>query len=404
MRILIVASFIPYPPDSGARIRIWEIARRLRRDHEVVFGLHVRSHADLDRVEAIRRHGFKVITGRVNTGWRAAVTVLREIIFGGPPLFALRRSHELEKELARVHADTPFDVIQVEHFELARYACLIDGPSETVRSMILHDVLSVAYARMGGIERSIFWRTWRRYNSWRLKAYERKLLPGYSTCITMSEGDRDQIAAYVEPGRIHVLPNCVDSAAKTVLDEPLDGAPAILFIGLFLYPPNADAARWMLEEIFPRVRVEMPECSLYLVGGDPPRDVQTLSRQPGVFLTGRVDDVTTYYARCQIAAVPLRAGGGTRLKILEAMAFGRPVVSTTMGAEGLPVRNGEHLLLADAPGEFARACAGLLRDPALRSRLRNNGRSFVERGYRWDDCANAHVRLYEALSGKAIVS
>ncbi|HEY3840381.1 MAG TPA: glycosyltransferase family 4 protein [Bryobacteraceae bacterium] len=398
MRILIVASFIPYPPDSGARIRTWEIARRFQREHEVTFGLHVRSQSDLARVEAIRRHGFQVIAGSVNRGWRALVTGLFEILSGGPPLFALRRSRDLEIELARAHAAEPFDVIQIEHFELARYGRFIGTTDGAVRSMILHDVLSLAYARMASIERNPFWRIWRRYNSNRLKIYERRLLPAYSICITVSDNDCAQITGFVEPKRIHVLPNGVDTTAKTLLVEPGPDVPAILFVGLFLYPPNADAARWMLEEIFPRVRALLPECSLYLVGGDAPRDLIKLSRSPGVFLTGRVDDVTPYYARCQVAVAPLRAGGGTRLKILEAMAFGRPVVSTTLGAEGLPVKDGEHLLLADTAGDFARSTVELLQDPLRRSRLRKNARIFVERGYRWEDCAAAHLRLYETLS------
>jgi glycosyltransferase involved in cell wall biosynthesis len=400
MRILIVASFIPYPPDSGARIRTWEIARRLQRDHQVVFALHVRSQSDLARIEAIRQHGFEVIAGRVNTGWRAVATTLREVLSGAPPLFGLRRSRELETELARVHAAAPFDVIQIEHFELARYAQIIGGLPETVRSIVLHDVLSIAYARIARVERRPFWRLWRRYNSFRLRAYERKLLPQYTVCVTVSDNDRAQIAGFVPPGKIHVLSNCVDSETKTLLDEPPPGAPAILFVGLFLYPPNADAARWMVEEIVPSVRAILPNCSLYLVGGGASRRLRHLGRRPGVFLTGRVDDVAPYYARCQVATAPLRSGGGTRLKILEAMAYGRPVVSTTVGAEGLPVKNGEHLLFADTAQDFVRASVSLLLDPELRNRLRRNARSFVERGYRWDDCANAHLCLYESLIAK----
>ena len=400
MRILIVASFIPYPPDSGARIRTWEIARRFQREHQVVFGLHVRSPSDLDRVEAIRRHGFQVITGAVNTGVCAFKTALSEILSGGPPLFALRRSRELEAALALAHTDRPFDVIQIEHFELARYGRLIAKPDGSVCSMILHDVLSVAYARMAAVERNPFWRIWRRYNSSRLRVYERRLLPEYSACVTVSPDERARISALVDPERIHVFPNGVDTESKTLLDEPDPDAPAILFVGLYLYPPNYDAARWLLESIFPRIRAQIPNCSLYLVGGDAPRDLQALGKQAGVFLTGRVEDVKSSYARCQVAVAPLRAGGGTRLKILEAMAFGRPVVSTALGAEGLPVKHGEHLLLADSAEEFGRACVELLQDPALRSRLRSNARSFVERGYRWDDCADAHLHLYQALTAK----
>jgi glycosyltransferase involved in cell wall biosynthesis len=220
----------------------------------------------------------------------------------------------------------------------------------------------------------------------------------------MSERDREQIARLTGPERIHVLPNCVDSLAKPLLDEPANGAPAILLLGLFLHPPNADAARWMLEEIFPLVRGSLPACTLYLVGGGAPRYLERMAAQPGVCLTGRVEDVALSYARCQIAVAPLRAGGGTRLKILEAMSFGRPVVATSTGAEGLPVNSGEHLMLADTAEDFARACVGLLRDPALRSRLRRNARSFVERGYRWDDCAERHLRIYEALIRKGALT
>jgi glycosyltransferase involved in cell wall biosynthesis len=401
MRILIVASFIPYPPDSGAQIRTWEIARRMQREHEVVFALHVRSESDLARVDAIRRHGFQVIAGKINSGWRAATAALREILSGAPPLFGLRRSRVLEDELTRAQAFAPFDVIQIEHFELARYASIIARPGDgTVCSMVLHDVLSVSYARMAQVERSVFWRIWRRYNSIRLRVYERRLLPEYTVCITVSENDRAQIAGFVEPEKIHVLPNCVDSAAKTLLDAPATGDPAIVFVGLFLYPPNADAARWMIEEILPRVRQVVPQCLLFLVGRDAPRDLRDLSRRPGVFFTGRVDDVGPYYARCRVAAAPLRAGGGTRLKILEAMAYGCPVVSTTVGAEGLTVKNGEHLLVADTAEDFARASVSLLQDPELRNRLRRNARSLVERSYRWDDCVNAQLHLYEGLSVK----
>ena len=170
MRILIVTSFIPYPPDSGGRIRTWEIARHFQRGHEVVFALHVRSQADLARADAIRQQGFQVITGWINTGLRAVLVADSEILSGGPPLFALRRSHELEEKIARIHAAAPFDVIQIEHFELARYAQIIGGPA-AIRSMVLQDVLSIAYARMSKVEGRLFWRWWRQYNAFRLGAY-----------------------------------------------------------------------------------------------------------------------------------------------------------------------------------------------------------------------------------------
>ena len=402
MRILIVTSFIPYPPDSGARIRTWEIARRLRRDHEVVFGLHLRAQSDLDRVNAIREHGFEVIAGWVDKGWRAAVTFVTETLSGAPPLFALRRSRDLEIQLARLHAAKPFDVVQIEHFEIARYGRFIGLSDRVVLSMVLHDILSVSYARIAAIETNPFWKLWRRYNANRFKAYERKLLPDFDVCVTVSEKDRQKISSYVQPGKIQLLPNCVDSDAKVFLEEPAPAPPVLLFVGLLLYPPNADAVRWLIEEILPRIRSSHSDCRLKVIGDDPPQFLRNLvqANQATVTLAGRVEELEPCYTECQVAVVPLRAGGGTRLKILEAMAFGRPVVSTTLGAEGLRVKNCEHLLIADTAEDFAQAVVRLFRSANLRQHLRQNARSLVEKEYAWDQCANAHSSMYNKMGPK----
>jgi glycosyltransferase involved in cell wall biosynthesis len=405
MRILIVASFIPWPPDSGARIRTWEIARRFQREHQVVFGLHVRCQEDLTRLDAIRGQGFEVIAGRVNSGLRALSVAVHEILAGGPPLFALRRSHELETKLASAHAAVPFDVIQIEHFELARYAELIDrrggNRRRTVFSLVLHDLLSVAYARMADVEPDFWWRVWRRYNAMRLAIHERKLLPRYDLCITVSSNDQAEISRYLDPAKVYLLPNCVDSATKTFLEERSGGPPALLFVGLLMYPPNADAARWLASEIFPRVRAIYPECRLYIVGDAAPPDLINLNGQ-GVELTGRVDSLGPWYAKCDVALAPVRAGGGTRLKILEAMAYGRPVVSTTLGAEGLSLRHGEHLLLADTTEDFALAIVEVIQNRALRIRLRKAARKLVEECYSWDKYVHRQLNLYSALTQRVV--
>ncbi len=396
MRILIIASFIPYPSDSGARIRTWEIAGRMRREHEVVFAFHVRSEEDLARAEAVRRLGFEVLTGWINRGPRAVWTLACEVLSGGVPLFGLRRSRDLETQLARMQAARPFDVVQIEHFELARYGWLVGAPGKTVRAIVLHDLLSVAYARMARVETSLLWRWWREYNAWRLAKYERQLLPGYDACIVVSAREGAAVRGFTgERTAVRVLPNCVDFEAKKFLGEPEPGPPALLFVGLFLHPPNVDAARWMVEKILPVIRKSHPACRLYLVGSDPLGSLSALAGKPGVTLTGHVDDLAPYYQQCNLAVVPLRAGGGTRLKILEAMAYGRAVVSTAVGAEGLEARDGEHLQLADGADDFAKAVIELLGDQALRDRLRRNARTLVEARYSWDVCAEAHVALYE---------
>jgi glycosyltransferase involved in cell wall biosynthesis len=149
-------------------------------------------------------------------------------------------------------------------------------------------------------------------------------------------------------------------------------------VGLLQYLPNADAARFMASEILPRVQRALPEATLDIVGGRPPDDLAALGRRPGVQVPGFVDELQSYYRRASVLVVPLRAGSGVRQKIIEAMALGRPVVSTTLGAEGLGVRDGEHLLVADTPADFAAAVVRLCREPALVARLTGAARAFVE--------------------------
>src|SRR5581483_2827723 len=164
------------------------------------------------------------------------------------------------------------------------------------------------------------------------------------------------------------------------------------------YPPNADAARWLARDIFPEVRKTYPRARLLLAGGHPSRDLaMPANAGPGVQLTGEVAELEPLYQQADIALAPLRAGGGTRLKILEAMARGRAVIATTLGAEGLDVVHGEHLLIANTPCEIARAVSELFQDAELRRRLRANARLLVEKKYSWDDCGNGHLKLYESL-------
>jgi len=157
----------------------------------------------------------------------------------------------------------------------------------------------------------------------------------------------------------------------------------LLFVGVIGYPPNADAVLYFCKSIMPLVRRKIPDVQLTVVGNAPPPEVCKLAVRDEVVVTGVVDDLVAYYARATVCVVPLRAGGGTRLKILEAMAFGRPVVSTSIGCEGLAAVDGEHLLIGDSPEDFAQNVIQLLLEPDLRHRITIAARRMVEQRYDW---------------------
>jgi glycosyltransferase involved in cell wall biosynthesis len=192
---------------------------------------------------------------------------------------------------------------------------------------------------------------------------------------------------------VDVVPNGVDLERFV----PVGGRPkaaAVLFTGSLDYPPNAEGILWFATEVLPRLRARQPEVRLTIVGRNPPRRVRALAADPTVEVTGRVDDLKPYHEAAAVAVAPLRSGSGTKLKVLEALAVGRPLVATAVAAEGIAVVDGVHLLVRDDPDEFARAVAELLEDPARGAALAAAGRRLVVERYDWDALAD---RMHDSL-------
>jgi glycosyltransferase involved in cell wall biosynthesis len=211
--------------------------------------------------------------------------------------------------------------------------------------------------------------------------------------LAVSENDRDEFVSFLDPTRLTVIPTGVDT--EFFQPSPEEEAPdSIVFTGSMDWLPNEDAMVYFIEQILPLIRNELPQASLKVVGRKPSRRLQELAaRKPGVELTGWVEDVRPHVARGAVCVVPLRIGGGTRLKIFEAMAMGKAVVSTSIGAEGLPVQHSQDILLADDPAEFAHSVVSLLRNSSERKRLGVAARKLVEENYGWPKIARTFAAV-----------
>jgi glycosyltransferase involved in cell wall biosynthesis len=197
---------------------------------------------------------------------------------------------------------------------------------------------------------------------------------------------------------VSVVPNGVDT--KAYRPYPLQGRKKdILMVGTMDHKPNVDAAKYFYNEIFPHIRAKVEEVTLTVVGKNPPSEIQQLDSDSAVEIRPNVPDVRPYYKKAMVSAVPLRSGGGTRLKILESMALGTPVVSTSVGCEGLEVKNKHNILIANNPVDFANKVIGLLTSATLWTEISQNGRDLVEKKYDWRRLAMVLERVYdEALS------
>jgi glycosyltransferase involved in cell wall biosynthesis len=239
--------------------------------------------------------------------------------------------------------------------------------------------------------------------SYRLKSFlienmEAKSIRDFDHCLVVSREEARLLESVTSAANISIIENGVDCANLQPLPQP-SNASHLLFVGVIGYPPNADAVIYFCKSILPSIRKAIPEVRLTVVGHAPPIEVQGLALSSGaVIVTGFVNDPIPYYADASVCVVPLRAGGGTRLKILEAMALGRPVVTTSIGCEGLEVTDGEHLLIGDSAADFARQVLRLLREPELRHRITVAARKLVERRYDWSIIAETLVHTYEVLA------
>lgn len=255
------------------------------------------------------------------------------------------------------------------------------------------------------VEYELLWRTfrheaggWRKwYNGWEsrlLKPAEIALCKKADLILTTSAQDQKILELALPTHAIEVVPNGVDvDFFQRPAADPVPGQ--LIFTGAMNYYPNIEAVLTFARFCWPRIREQVPEATWIIAGREPPPEVSDLGNLPGVTVTGSVPDVRPYLASSAVALAPLQIGGGTRLKILEAFAMGRAVVSSSIGCEGLAVVPEEHLLLADRPEEFAQAVVRLLKDAELRDRLGTTGRRLVEEVYSWERCGAQLVRVLE---------
>jgi sugar transferase (PEP-CTERM/EpsH1 system associated) len=399
VRILMLSPFAPYPPEDGGRQRIFEIARRLALRHDVRL-LTLAGEHDAAHVAALRACGISVtgIPHRVS----AAVRLARAVRDGSSVYAARYRSPGLARSVRYELATGRWDVVQCEFAYMAQYR---PGSQEHGLAWVLdqHNVehrLNAALMATAQGPRGRAYRLYARREHAKRRQEEIAACGRVDAVLAVSEHDAEVLRGLAPCSRVEVVPNGVD--LERVRPAALaERAPGAVFVGKMDYRPNVDGVRWFCRLVLPRVRERLRGFSFTIVGADPVPSVRALERLDGVTVTGRVADPLPYLRKSTAAVVPLRAGSGTRLKILEALAAGCPVVSTTIGAEGLAVRDGTHLLLADDPEAFAGGVLSLALSEPLRRSLADAGRRLVESRYGWDSAVASLEDVYERLVRQA---
>jgi len=293
--------------------------------------------------------------------------------------------------VARLTREQAFDIIHADQLTMGQFAFGTRGPG---RVFDAHNAVWTIVARAALTApaplRPLLGREARL-----VKRHEGKLCRDMDAVLAVSEADRQKLLeAGARADNITVVPIAIDTQTLQRVTARPD-AQNIVTMGTLYYPPNADGVRWFMREVFPRVRARVAAATMTIIGPRPPRDIARMANPVSVSVTGYVPDLVPYLEQAALMVVPVRAGSGMRVRILEALARGVAVVTTSTGAEGIDVRNEEHLLIADEPEAFAAAVARLLNDPALRRQLADNGRRLVEQKYDWQVALPGVETAYE---------
>jgi glycosyltransferase involved in cell wall biosynthesis len=410
-RILFLTPQLPYPPQQGTAIRNFNLLARLAQHHVIDLLTFLQPGDEMSPDSPLHSLCRTIVTAPVPQ--RTLSQRLRATLTSPLPDMALRlESPEMWQRLRDLTQRQSYDVVQIEGIEMAAYGLALAGVRLTFgataiepqrpRPRLVFDDHNAEYV----LQQRAFQTDLRRPNRWaaaaysliqwqKLRRYERAVCRHADAATAVSEADAAALRRLLPDLRPAVIPNGVDLASYAPdRVQPLDLGPAVLvFTAKMDFRPNVDAVEWFIP-ILARVRQVMPEARFFVVGQKPHPRLMRLTANPAVVVTGWVADTRPYIAGATVYVVPLRVGGGTRLKVLEAMALGRAIVSTRLGAEGFDVADGRELRLADTPETFAQAVIELLQDAGQRARLGTAARAFVEARYGWERIVPDMERLY----------
>ncbi|MBA5872195.1 MAG: glycosyltransferase [Nitrospira sp. CR2.1] len=399
MRILWLGHNLAYPPKGGPLQRNYNLLREAAREHEVhalVFdqpASRPKGVTPQDCVEALSKFCASVDWVPLPTDafggryWRA----INGLVTGEPYEFKWLRSKEMVKRLQRLMSRVRFDVVHADTIGLSPYVALIPHAGTILNH---HDVESALVRRRASHERNVLWRAFWSQEAAHLLAAEQRWCPTFDVNVVVSEDEGQLVKASCGGSAICVVPNGVDVHYFTPRPDP--GGARLLFCGRLDQLANRGAITYFFQSIWPELSGRVKHLEIDVVGKNAPAWlVELAQRDQRVHVPGFVDDVRPYFKKATLFVCPITDGGGTRLKILDALAMGMPIVSTTFAASGLKLRDGEHLLLADNSGTFVEQVLHVLSDRELRGKLAESACDIAKRIYSWDTIGRSLVAAYE---------
>jgi glycosyltransferase involved in cell wall biosynthesis len=392
MHILFLTQILPYPPTSGPKVKTWHVLRYLSQNgYKLTLVSFVRPE-EMPYVEMVKQICSSVHTVPVRRSrLRDVGYLLRSQVTGRPFLVERDDIDEMRSLVFRIVKSEEVDVIHADQLTMTQFA-LPFAKTANGKPALIFDAHNAVWTITERMKQSapFYLKLPLMLETQRVKSYEGMITRDFTKTLAVTEPDRLALTEAVndksstEKLPISVIPIAVDTHQIQPVPR-LPGSLNILTMGTLYYPPNADGIRWFVQEVFPLIRKKVSGVKLIIMGKNPPKDFLKLASDEtnSIVVTGFVPELDPYFAQSALMVIPVRAGGGMRVRILEAFARAMPVVTTTVGLEGIQARPGEDVLVADEPNDFADSVIRLFNDQTLQEQLATNGRHLVERKYDW---------------------
>ena len=398
MKILFLSPTVPFPLTDGGRIRVFNLLKQIAKKSDITLLALETQPTDEEGVAELQQLGVQVhLVPNAPTLPRVSLGTLLKAFLKRQPITVARYDLPAYRQKFReLIATENYDLVHYEMFHTAQFYTETDLPGVLSQQ----NVDSEIWRRLCSETANPFYKFAYWTQQLAFQRYERVLSPKFDAVTCTSDIDAAVFQRHCAADAIAIIPNGVD-VTHFQPDFTTEAPAHLIYIGSMDWYPNEDAVAFFVDDILPGIQSKVSDVRFSIVGGNPSARVQKLAARDGVIVTGRVPEIKPYFAEATVFVVPLRIGSGTRLKILEALAMGKAIVSTSVGAEGLDLNDGEEIFIADAPEPFADAVARLLTDPALRRRIGENGRARVEKDYDWRSIGEKLHQRYTEIVRRA---
>lgn len=410
MKILFLTPYVPYPLNNGGLIRVHHLLLNLGKRHDVTaICMEPDNEEQAKGIEVFKEQGIPIKTVPVAANQKQElkrIYQLSSLVSSKPYQYKQYHSKAMQDVISKHLQEGDYDLLMVEFSQMGYYELETDIPSYVDQHNVEYEIMLRTYeTEKSPLRKLLAYSEWKKYNTQEIENCEK-----FTGCLTTSQRDAD-ILQQRSPGmECHVIPNGVDSeffhpdyakASDSANHTDID-PNMVLFTGTISYYPNTEGILWFYKNIWPLIKAKNPDATFCIAGKSPPPEVQAIAdSDPAVTATGMVDDMRDYYAKAAVVVVPLRVGGGTRLKILEGMSMAKAIVSTSVGAEGIEHTDGENILLKDTPEDFSDAVVTVMQDAVLRQKLESGGRTLVEAKYDWRAVSEKLSAVFEVAVAKA---